>query len=56
MKSQTTFVAKTKVTIQADVLRWKSREPGDPLQVPSAVMNTQETGPSYDEVSITFWR
>ena len=56
MKSQITFPTKTKVTLQADVLRWKSREPGDPLQVPSAVMNTLEIGPSYDEVNITFWR
>ena len=56
MKSQITFTTKTKVTLQADVLGWKSTEPEDPLQVPSAVMNTLEIGPSYDEVNITFRR
>jgi len=56
MKSQITFATKTEVTIQAGVLRWKSTEPGEPLQVPSAVMITLEIGPSYDEFSITFRR
>jgi len=55
MKSQIIFVTKPKATLQADVLRWKYREPGDPLQVPSAVMNTLEIGTSYDEVNIIFW-